>query len=454
MDNFITIGLVIFTIILFFSCFGLCVLAISPPSPPKISTSRMAPWPLFPGPVNTASATPIAAPTPVAGSFVSTKAPVIVPTVAMPIVTPPLLLQQQQQNATPSAPSMPPPVDCAVSDWSPYSDCSATMCGTTGSQTRTRTITAQPSFNGQGCPDLIEKIPCSFPCPAPVDCVASDWGAFSQCSATTCGTVGTMTRTKTVITPASNGGKMCPIMEDNQPCSTPCPTPVNCVVSDWTPFSECVTDTGACGTSGRQTRTRTIVTPMSGNGVPCPDLTEQQMCYKECPPVVLPPPPPPIDCVVSDWTPYTQCTSTQCGIAGKQMRTRTIVTQPANGGAQCPPLEDYATCNPPCPVAPTAPAGLPSVPVGLGTGKCVSDNASHILTTGGSSTTITDLGLCNSMAKAAGAPQFGLENSVVPGTGQCFYGTLPTRVAPGTNCTTYNGNLYGGELSLGVYNTV
>ena len=347
-----------------------------------------------------------------------------------------------------------PPIDCQVSEWTPLTECSATQCGTTGSQTRTRTVTVPAAYGGRVCPPLSEIKACSYPCEKPVDCVASDWSEFGKCSAEQCGTVGTKTRRRTVITPASNGGAMCTDMEDNQPCSTLCPPPVNCVVSDWSPLSECQADT--CNRIGRLTRTRTVVTPASGGGTECPELIEQQQCYKACPTVEAPPPPPPVDCVVTDWTPFSACSSTKCSIQGKQMRSRKIVSQPLNGGKECPNLEEYQVCLNPCPVE-TAPATTtttvaPTVPVGLGAGKCIADNALRILKSGNG--TITDLGLCNSMAKAAGAPQFGLENSIAPGTGQCFYGTLPARHATSANCTTYNGNLYGGEWSIAVYDTI
>lgn len=56
--------------------------------------------------------------------------------------------------------------------------------------------------------------------------------------------------------------------------------------------------------------------------------------------------PPPVDCVVSDWGPpsdpaWLGCTGAQQTRA--VIRTRSIVTQPANGGAVCPALIDTTT---------------------------------------------------------------------------------------------------------------
>ena len=52
---------------------------------------------------------------------------------------------------------------------------------------------------------------------APVDCVVSSWTAFGACSAS-CGG-GTQTQTRTVITPASNGGAACPALSQSQACN-------------------------------------------------------------------------------------------------------------------------------------------------------------------------------------------------------------------------------------------
>jgi hypothetical protein len=47
----------------------------------------------------------------------------------------------------------------------------------------------------------------------PVNCVVSEWSAWSTC------TNGTQTRTRTVITPASNGGTACPVLSETQSCT-------------------------------------------------------------------------------------------------------------------------------------------------------------------------------------------------------------------------------------------
>lgn len=51
----------------------------------------------------------------------------------------------------------------------------------------------------------------------------------------------------------------------------------------------------------------------------------------------------PVDCVVSDWSDWSDCTAS-CG-GGIQVRTRTVLVPAANGGAACPELEEYRACN-------------------------------------------------------------------------------------------------------------
>ncbi|HYD47751.1 MAG TPA: thrombospondin type-1 domain-containing protein [Terriglobales bacterium] len=54
-----------------------------------------------------------------------------------------------------------------------------------------------------------------------VDCVVSGWSGFGSCSAS-CGG-GTQIRTRTILTPASGGGEACPELSESQPCNTdPC----------------------------------------------------------------------------------------------------------------------------------------------------------------------------------------------------------------------------------------
>jgi len=119
----------------------------------------------------------------------------------------------------------------------------------------------------------------STPPPAPVatDCVVSAWSAWSPCSSP-CGS-GTQTRTRTVVTPAANGGKPCPVLSETNPCNTQ-PCPVDCVVSAWSAWSPCSVECGG----GTQSRTRTVTTFPAYGGTPCPTLVETNPCNTQpCP---------------------------------------------------------------------------------------------------------------------------------------------------------------------------
>lgn len=50
----------------------------------------------------------------------------------------------------------------------------------------------------------------------------------------------------------------------------------------------------------------------------------------------------PVNCVVSEWGPWSEC------INGVQVRTRTVLVSPQNGGTACPPLTETRECSPSC----------------------------------------------------------------------------------------------------------
>ncbi len=228
------------------------------------------------------------------------------------------------------------PVNCQLSPWSSWSACDTTCGG--GQQFRTRTIIVQGSNGGTVCDstDLIEFRACNTQ-PCPLDCQVSAWSAWSACD-TSCGG-GTRFRTRTIVVPSANGGAACPSLIEYDTCNTqPCAVPVNCVLSPWSGWSACDT---TCG-GGQQFRTRTILVQGSGGGIVCDstDLIEYRACNTQ---------PCPVDCQVSAWSAWSAC-DTSCG-GGTRFRTRTIVVPSANGGAACPSLIEYDTCNTqPCPV--------------------------------------------------------------------------------------------------------
>ncbi len=129
------------------------------------------------------------------------------------------------------------PVDCQVS-WSDWDSCSASCGG--GIQTKTGTITQQPQNGGASCPtDLTQTQACNTS-PCSIDCQVSEWSNWSDCS-TSCGD-GTQTRTRYVTVPPQNGGASCPLLIESQPCNKGA-CPVDCQVS-WSNWNSCSASCG------------------------------------------------------------------------------------------------------------------------------------------------------------------------------------------------------------------
>jgi subtilisin-like proprotein convertase family protein len=160
------------------------------------------------------------------------------------------------------------PVDCQLGNWSAWSSCDVSCGG--GTQFRTRPVLVQGANGGLPCGPTIEYRACNTQV-CPVDCQVSAWGPWSACDAS-CGG-GQQFRTRTVITPAANGGQACPNLIEYRACNSQA-CPVDCQVSAWGPWSAC---DASCG-GGQQFRTRTVITPAANGGQACPNLIEYQTC--------------------------------------------------------------------------------------------------------------------------------------------------------------------------------
>ncbi|KAK3612198.1 hypothetical protein CHS0354_016588 [Potamilus streckersoni] len=145
---------------------------------------------------------------------------------------------------------IPCPVDCVMSDWSPWSDCS-TSCGT-GAQIRYRHIKQIPSDGGRPCPKLDDvgmKETQTRICRS--DCIKFVWKAYewSMCvsfNKTICGE-GSQTRSVRCEAVSADGqmvdkvdSKKCQAHQqpvDKQSCYAACVS--DCVLSDWSEWSLC-----------------------------------------------------------------------------------------------------------------------------------------------------------------------------------------------------------------------
>jgi hypothetical protein len=210
-------------------------------------------------------------------------------------------------------------VNCEVTDWAEWSECSTT-CGT-GSMTRSRVVAKQPSGNGVACPAVHEHASCNtHTCPVP--CVVTAWTSFGVCTVT-CGATGLRYRSRNVQQPQSAGGSGCALMIESTPCNTqPCPT--DCVTSEWAAWTGC---SESCG-GGTMTHSRSVVVHPSFGGTSCPALSEQQTCNaQQCP----------VHCALGSWGAWALC-DRACG-SGTQLRARPVsigATQPCVINATMP----------------------------------------------------------------------------------------------------------------------
>eukprot|EP01065_Artemidia_motanka_P038673 TRINITY_DN47529_c0_g1_i1.p1 TRINITY_DN47529_c0_g1~~TRINITY_DN47529_c0_g1_i1.p1 ORF type:complete len:1580 (+),score=407.30 TRINITY_DN47529_c0_g1_i1:42-4781(+) len=159
--------------------------------------------------------------------------------------------------------------DCVLGDWGPWGNCSAPCDG--GWQTRERVIVSDPTTGGLECEETAERRECNdHHCD--VDCAVTGWSAWGQCTVS-CGT-GERASTRTISKHAAGGGTPCPTqLVRYEACNTdPCGN--DCQVSAWTPWSPC---TATCG-GGFRRRIRAVLKNASIGGDPCPALEATENC--------------------------------------------------------------------------------------------------------------------------------------------------------------------------------
>ncbi|XP_067682653.1 protocadherin Fat 4-like [Haliotis asinina] len=196
--------------------------------------------------------------------------------------------------------------DCVYGHWMTWGSCNA-HCEQTGTQTRMKYVAQKSECGGKMCIDIPQEVmECQGPC-CPVDCVQGDWSQWSECPAT-CG-FGNMTRTR-YVEEAVCKGKPCeePVHTDHKACERY--NNVDCKVSPWSQWTLCELDNGHCG-RGQKERIRSILVDGYCHGQPCPNLVEKKNCSGPC--CVQ-------DCVVTEWTPWSFC-STTCGKGVRTMET-------------------------------------------------------------------------------------------------------------------------------------
>uniref|UniRef100_A0A8C6SEY4 Thrombospondin type-1 domain-containing protein 7A n=1 Tax=Neogobius melanostomus TaxID=47308 RepID=A0A8C6SEY4_9GOBI len=176
---------------------------------------------------------------------------------------------------------LPCPEDCVLNDWSAWSPCPL-PCNSNSTRQRSAYPLRQPG-EGKECPPTTETEPCKHN----TNCFhysynITDWSTCQLSDRAVCGS-GIKTRMLDCVRSDSKSVdlKFCKELglerkwSMNASCVVECP--VNCQLSEWSPWSKC---THTCGLAGKLWRRRTVVQVPQGDGRPCPVQREQ---WKPCP---------------------------------------------------------------------------------------------------------------------------------------------------------------------------
>jgi len=243
-------------------------------------------------------------------------------------------------------------VDGKWGDWDDWSGCSVT-CGEGGLRSRTRGLVQEANDCGQPAEGKnIDYAPCSAPScslssPLKTDCIFGAWSGWmpSECPAT-CN--GQQQRTRTIVRYSSNGGEPCagatseatrcnPLPGQADPAGCESGAPVDCVLQDWSRWSEC---SAQCGT-GHRARRRAIAQEPKFSGQPCENpLEELQECNASKPCVDWS-----MDCKWADWEEWGGCRA----LTGQQTRSRRVLQLKVGFGEDCHGAEsEVADCERTC----------------------------------------------------------------------------------------------------------
>eukprot|EP00931_Biecheleriopsis_adriatica_P096084 TRINITY_DN6972_c0_g1_i3.p1 TRINITY_DN6972_c0_g1~~TRINITY_DN6972_c0_g1_i3.p1 ORF type:complete len:1953 (-),score=306.09 TRINITY_DN6972_c0_g1_i3:279-6137(-) len=226
-------------------------------------------------------------------------------------------------------------VNCRWGDWSAWSGCTCSCGG--GQRTRNRHIATTPQGGGAIC-DAVNKEeiePCNTDKCSEFGCQDGRWGQWeewSQCSASCAG--GLRYRRRKMEKEANDCGKPAVgASRDTDSCNAgiACSGDLDCKFGEWSEWSAC---TRTC--DGTKRRSRRIAVQGRGNGRWCRGSTKESSPCNPSPGVPAPNgcrADSKQDCVMSQWTEWSECDQT-CG-GGQMRRERSVDTEATGGGKTC-----------------------------------------------------------------------------------------------------------------------
>ncbi|XP_063229191.1 thrombospondin type-1 domain-containing protein 7A-like [Bacillus rossius redtenbacheri] len=183
----------------------------------------------------------------------------------------------------------------------------------------------------------LEEEPCLVPCP--VDCVLSEWTAWGECSAL-CGP-GMQNRTRKVLRATASSGRPCEETIQHKVCHEPCHN-FQWFAGGW---SECqligADQNRGCGTGDQFRHVRCMQRrlhdlPLEKADQYCDRVTQPpdiNACHVACPG----------ECVLGPWSDWSEC-SQPCARSAERQRTRSVLRAPASSEATCPPQIEVQSC--------------------------------------------------------------------------------------------------------------
>jgi hypothetical protein len=192
---------------------------------------------------------------------------------------------------------------CQMSEWETETTCDPI----TNTVMQGRRVIQNGEDGGNPCPSNLSRIMSgtdvvglveerNFPCP--IDCQVSEWvnNGFDE--------NGNIEQTRSITVERQGDGLDCPSLDR---------IVKDCKVSDWSSYSD-------CNSSGFMNRTRIITQNPTDGGMPCPVLTEDLECDKNC--------------EVSEWYDVYDY------IDGRTVQKRDIISLPKMNGLECPPYSE------------------------------------------------------------------------------------------------------------------